>query len=69
MILVGGIFCSSREDFPSLPICKVRAQLERLFLVCIIGNLAGIYRGVSSRNRLIVVVILSTMLEVGLRGL
>ena len=66
MILVGGIFCSSREDFPSLPICKVRAQLERLFLVCIIGNLVGIYRGVSSRNRLIVVVILSTMLELGL---
>jgi hypothetical protein len=31
MISVGGIFCSSREDFPSLPICKVRAQLERLF--------------------------------------
>jgi hypothetical protein len=69
MISVGGIFCSSHEDFSSLPIYKVRAQPERLFMVCNIGNLAGIYRGVSSKNRLIVVVIWSTMLELGLRGL
>jgi hypothetical protein len=65
MISTGGTFCSIREGFPSLIACKVRVQLVHLFPVCNLGTLAGFCRRVFSRSQLIMVVTLSTMLELG----
>jgi hypothetical protein len=61
VILIGGTFCNSHEDFPFLAAYKVRVLPVRLFLVYSLRNSAGICREVSSMNQLIMTVTLTTM--------